>query len=151
MAKTKTEIKLNVRIPRIVMDVRNADPRLLSEMESALDSLDAKIRVIGSGFKELPHVFSLEEALEEADVWVYLSKSLPRDFQETAKAGIVPVMLDGLHKKAANYDPINERGNAFLFPKLESWYVYGSVIRAIENFGFTHDWSNLKSHGKALV
>ncbi|MEK9166906.1 MAG: hypothetical protein AAB836_01245 [Patescibacteria group bacterium] len=143
--------KINIRIPRILLDLRNADPKLLSEMEGALDTLDAKIRVMGTGFSQLPHVFSLEEALEEADIWVYLSKNLPGDFQHTMKAGIIPVMLEGLHKKAANYDPVNERGNAFLFPKLESWYIYGSMVRAIENFNFSHDWSNLKSHGKALI
>lgn len=143
--------KINIRIPRILLDLRNADPKLLSEMEGALDTLDAKIRVMGSGFKEFPHVFSLEEALEEADIWVYLSKNLPSDFQHTMKAGIIPVMLEGLHKKAANYDPVNERGNAFIYPKLESWYIYGSMVRAIENFSFSHDWSNLKSHSKALI
>lgn len=143
MAKTN-------RIPHLIIDVRNADPALLKRMESALETLDARIKIIGDGFPELPHVFSLEEAMEEADIWVYLSNTLPKDFGQALKSGIVPVMLEGMRKGAANYDPVNEKGNAFLFPKLSAWHIYGSTVRAIENFGFTHDWSNLKSHGKAL-
>lgn len=151
MAKTKTEIKISIRIPRLTIDVRGADSTLLKNIEGALESLDAKVKIIGEGFPELPHVFSLEEALEETDIWVYLSNSLPKDFSQAVKAGIVPVMLEGLHKKAANYDPVNENGNAFLFSKPNAWFVYGSVVRAVENFNFTHDWGNLKSHGKSLI
>lgn len=151
MAKTKIGIKVAIRIPRIIFDLRSADPKLLAKIEGALESLDANIKVIGEGLQELPHVFSLEQALEEADIWVYLSDKLPKDFQLVVKNKIVPVMLEGMTRKAGNYDPVNESGNAFLFPKLEAWRVYGSVVRAIENFGFTHDWQNLTAAGRSLI
>ncbi|MEK7146434.1 MAG: hypothetical protein AAB802_04635 [Patescibacteria group bacterium] len=150
MAKTKTQINLKLRIPRVVMDLRNADPSLLELMIPGLDHLTARFHVIGDGAEGLPHVFSLEEAIEEADIWVVFSRDLPKDFSMIIQEGIVPVMMNGVHPKAENYSAIEEKGNAFLFPRLTSWTVYGSLVRAIENFAFPHDWQNLKSHGKTL-
>lgn len=151
MAKTKIGIKVAIRIPRIIFDLRNADSKLLATIEGAVETLDANIKVIGEGFEDLPHVFSLEQAIEEADIWVYLSDKLPKDFSYVIKNKIVPVMHETLNRKAINYDPINERGNSFLFTKLEPWHVYGSLVRAIENFAFTHDWQNLVNSGKNLI
>jgi len=65
--------------------------------------------------------------------------------------GIVPVMLNGAHPLAENYDAVNEKGNAFLFPKLSKWHIYGTLVRALENFNFSHDWENLRNHGKELL
>lgn len=150
MAKTKTQINLKLRIPRVVMDLRNADPTLLETMIPGLDHLTARFHVIGDGAEGLPHVFSLEEAIEEADIWVIFSREIPKDFPMIVGEGVVPVMLNGIHPKAENYNPTEEKGNAFLFPRLSAWTVYGSLVRALENFGFSHDWQNLKSHGKSL-
>lgn len=151
MAKTKTQINLSVRIPHVILDTRDADPKLLKQLEEALGSLNARVKIIGSGMKETQHAFSLEDALEDADIWVVLSEKLPHDFKTIAEQGIVPVMLNGAHKNAENYDAVAEKGNAFLFPKMEAWYVYGSLIRAIENFVFPYDWKNIKTAGKSLV
>ncbi|MBU0981955.1 hypothetical protein KKC94_04665 [Patescibacteria group bacterium] len=147
----KTQIKLKVRIPRIIMDIRDADPTLLEKLEPGLETLDARIKVIGEGAETLPHVFSLEEAMEEADIWVVFSNKRPKDLKDIVMAGIVPVMLEGLHPAAENYNPSEESGNAFLFPRLSVWYIYGSLVRAIENFGFTYDWKTLTEHGKELA
>ena len=151
MAKIKTEIKISIRIPRIIFDLRNADPKLLAKIEGALETLDASIKVIGEGLQDIPHVFSLEQALEEADIWVYLSDKLPKDFSLVVKNHIVPVMSEAANPKARNYDPVNESGNSFLFPKSEAWHIYGSVVRAIENFSFSHDWQNLVGSGRKLI
>ena len=80
--------KINIRIPRILLDLRNADPKLLSEMEGALDTLDAKIRVMGTGFSQLPHVFSRRSARRSRYLGLSF-KNLPGDFQHTMKAGII--------------------------------------------------------------
>ena len=93
----------------------------------------------------------MEEALEEAHIWVLLGKTLPKDFSMIVDRGIVPVMLSGLHPDAENYNPVEERGNAFLFPALTSWQVYGSLVRALENFAFSYDWENLRSQGRCLM
>lgn len=158
MAKTKTKtlpkiapIKLKIRIPHVVLDTRNADPKLLQGMAAGLQDADARMRVVGDGVKTLPHAFSLEEALEEAHIWVVLSNKLPEEFSEILSRGIVPVMLADLNPNAENYEAAKEKGNAFLFPKLTKWHVYGSLIRALENFQFSYDWENLRQHGKELL
>ena len=60
-------------------------------------------------------------------------------------------MLNGVLKGAENYDAVAEKGNAFLFPKMDAWYIYGSLVRAIENFVFPYDWKNIKTAGKSLI
>jgi hypothetical protein len=151
--KTKkiTPIKLKIRIPHVILDVRGADPKLVEAIAPGLDDADARIRVIGEGAEFLPHAFSLEEALEEGHIWVFLSKKLPTEFNSIIGRGIVPVMYADSHPEAQNYDPVAETGNAFLFPKLTQWHVYGSLVRALENFNFTYDWENLRNHGKEML
>lgn len=149
--KKITPIKLKIRIPHVILDVRGADPKLVAAIAPGLEEADARIRVIGEGVEFLPHAFSLEEALEEAHIWVCLSKELPVEFDAILERGIVPVMHADSHPEAKNYDAVAETGNSFLYPKLTQWHVYGSLVRALENFNFTYDWENLRNHGKEML
>lgn len=151
MAKTKKQIKLKVRIPHVVLDARGASPQLLDGLAPGLEQLEARVRILGEGADNIAHVFSLEEAMEEAHIWVILSDKVPKEFNMLVERGIVPVMLRGTHPNAENYQPSQEKGNSFLFPKLSEWYVYGSIVRALENFHFSYDWENLRNHGKSLL
>lgn len=155
MAKSKIKdvspIKLKIRIPHVILDLRNADLSEIDGLEDAVEHVDARVKVIGEGLGALPHVFSLEEALEEAHLWVILSEEAPKELNLLAERGIVPVMLSGLHPYAENYDPVKETGNAFLFSKMTPWHVYGSLVRALENFNFSYDWENIRNHGKTLL
>ncbi|QQR54389.1 hypothetical protein IPG41_04255 [Candidatus Peregrinibacteria bacterium] len=152
MAKTKIKaLQLKVRIPKLILDIRGADPKLLEELAPALENLDARVRILGPGLKTLPHAFSLEEALEEAHVWVVLAPHLAKDFSMVAERGIVPVMREGLHQEAENYNPVQENGNAFLFHEPSAWQIYGAIVRATENFAFSYDWENLRSQGRCLM
>lgn len=151
MAKTKSPLKLKIRIPHVILDVRGADPVLLENLLPGLDEIPARFHVLGDGLKTVPHLFSLEEALEEGHIWVILSKKIPKQFSMIVERGIVPVMLTGLHKDAENYNPVEESGNAFLFQRLSAWNVHAALIRALENFAFSYDWENLRSQGKALM
>jgi len=151
MAKTKTPLKLKIRIPHVVLDVRGADPALVDLLLPGLDELPARFRILGAAGKTLPHAFSFEEAMEEGHIWVVLSKTLPSQFNMIIERGIVPVMLEGLHKDAENYNPVEESGNSFLFQKLGVWNVHAAIVRALENFAFAYDWENLRSQGKGLM
>lgn len=151
MAKTKTPLKLKIRVPHVILDIRGANPSLLEGLLPGIEELPARFRILGEGVKVLPHVFSLEEALEEGHIWVFLAPHLPTDFSMIVERGIVPVMLSGLHKEAENYNPVEETGNSFLFVKSNSWNVYGALVRALENFSFSYDWENLRTQGKGLM
>ncbi|MFA6024006.1 MAG: hypothetical protein WC777_02205 [Candidatus Gracilibacteria bacterium] len=148
---SSTTTKLKVRIPHIVLDVRGADPALVDSLTPGLEELPARFHILGGSGKSIPHVFSLEEALEEAHIWVVLSPKLPPQFSMIVDHGIVPVMLQGLHKDAENYNPVEESGNAILFQKLGVWNIHAALVRVIENFAFVYDWENLRSQGKALM
>lgn len=153
MSKTKTQIKLKVRIPHVILDARNADASLLKELSEGLESLDARFRILGPEVKglSLAHAFSVEEALEESHIWVVLGDKMPAEFNMVVERGIVPVALRGMNKKLENYNPVAEAGNAFLFPKHSTWSIYGTLVRALENFNFTYDWKNLQSEVKSLT
>ncbi len=151
MAKTKKQIKLKVRIPHVILDARDATGHLLDDLAPGLEQLEARVRILGDGADSLAHAFSLEEAMEEAHIWVILSDTVPKEFNMLIERGIVPVMIRGVHPKAENYSPSQEKGNAFLFPELTEWHVYGSIVRALENFHFSYDWENLRNHGKSLL
>jgi len=151
MAKTKPQLKLKIRIPHVILDVRGADPKLVESLLPGIEELDARFRVIGVGAKAFPHVFSAEEAMEEAHIWIILGSHLPSEFSMIADRGIVPVMLNGLHKEAQNYNPVAEEGNAFLFQKATPWHIYGAMVRALENFAFSYDWENLRDQGRTLT
>lgn len=151
MAKTKTPLKVKLRIPCVIVDVREADPQLVDSLLPGLEELPARIRILGGKSKRFPQVFSVEEALEEGQIWVLPSKHLFKQFSLVVDHGLVPVMLEGLHKAAENYNPVEEHGNAFLFEKLGAWNVYRALVRAIENFAFSYDWENLKSQGKVMI
>lgn len=153
MPNTKKQIKLNVRIPHVILDARGADPKLVQQLASGLDTLDARFRILGPEIKDtgVAHAFSVEEALEEAHMWVVLGNHTPEEFNMIAERGIVPVALRGLNKDLENYNAVEEQGNAFLFPKQNPWSIYGTLVRALENFSFSYDWKNLQSEVKSLT
>ncbi|MBN1258733.1 hypothetical protein JXA05_03165 [Candidatus Peregrinibacteria bacterium] len=43
-----------------------------------------------------------------------------------------------------NYDPIHEKGNAFVYAKESPWSLFANFIRAFENFRFPYDWKNIE-------
>lgn len=156
MPKTKTsskpaQLKMKIRIPHVILDVRGADPRLLEELAGGLEEMDARFRILGPGLKNFPQAFSMEEALEEAHMWVVLGSKLPKEFSMIVDRGIVPILLTGLHPDAENYSAVEETGNCFLFQKLSAWHVYGTLVRALENFTFSYDWENLRDQGRCLI
>lgn len=152
MSKTKIQrLNLKIRIPHVLLDIRGANPKLLDGLLPSLENLSARVRVLGSGMKSVPHAFSMEEAMEEAHLWVVLGHSLPKEFSMIIERGIVPIMKEGLHSQAENYNAVEEQGNAFLFAETNIWQVYGAMVRATENFAFSYDWENLRSQGRSLM
>lgn len=44
-----------------------------------------------------------------------------------------------------DYNPNQERGNAFVYLKDSPWNLFANFIRAIESFRFPYDWKNIQS------
>ncbi len=69
----------------------------------------------------------------------------PECVAETKNAmqyGVVPVIFET--NFAENYDPVQEKGNAFVYDKGSPWSFFATLIRAIENFRFPYDWKNIQ-------
>lgn len=43
-----------------------------------------------------------------------------------------------------DYNPNQEKGNAFVFLKDSPWSLFAGIIRAIESFRFPYDWKNIQ-------
>ncbi len=151
LKKNTKSAKIRVRIPHILVDARGADPKLLEDLMPGLLELEARVRILGKGAGPIPHSFSSEEALEEAQMWVVLGNKLPQELPMMLERGIVPILIAGLHPHAENYIPSKETGNAILFQKHSAWHIYGAIVRALENFSFAYDWESLKNSAKELL
>lgn len=153
LSKATKKPKLEQRMANIVIDARTVDKRLVEALMPALKELNANIAMLGSQIKSqgVHNAFSVEEALEEAHLWVVLTDKLPEEFNMLVERGVVPVMKTLVHKEAENYNPTQETGNAFLFDKLNEWQVYGAMIKALENYKFPYDWQNLKNNVKSFA
>jgi len=58
------------------------------------------------------------------------------------KYGVVPVIME--KDFAENYDPVQEKGNAFIYKKDRPWSFFATFVRALENFRFPYDWKNIQ-------
>jgi len=56
--------------------------------------------------------------------------------------GVVPVIME--KDFTENYDPVQEKGNAFVYKKNSPWSFFATFIRALENFRFPYDWKNIQ-------
>jgi hypothetical protein len=54
------------------------------------------------------------------------------------KHKLVPVAEKGV----ATFDPIEEKGNGFLFHR-SAWSLFAALVRAQETYRFPYDWENL--------
>lgn len=43
-----------------------------------------------------------------------------------------------------NYNPVLEKGNAFIFNESDKWQFFSALVRATENYKFSYDWQNLE-------
>jgi starch synthase len=59
--------------------------------------------------------------------------------------GCVPIMPPANFSE--NYDPAQEKGNAFIYNAGSPWSMFATFIRALENFRFPYDWKNIQMNG----
>jgi len=73
---------------------------------------------------------------------------VPKDSEECIKEaekamayGTLPVIPQT--EFVEDYNPIQEKGNAFVMQQVSPWSFFSALVRAIENFKFPYDWKNL--------
>ena len=55
--------------------------------------------------------------------------------------GVIPIIPS--QDFIEDYNPVQEKGNAFTYTKGSPWSFFASFIRAFENFRFPYDWRNI--------
>lgn len=80
-----------------------------------------------------------------ADITLFLTD--PSAFVELSHAlayGTVPVAP--ACTSLENYNPNQERGDAFLFNGTTSWDAFAAMVRALETYRFPFDWHTIQRH-----
>ncbi|MDP2691890.1 MAG: hypothetical protein U1C97_01025 [Candidatus Gracilibacteria bacterium] len=81
---------------------------------------------------------------QEADETIYdmeiLEDVTVDKLKELRDRQLVPVAESG---KVEPFDPIEERGNGFLFQKGNPWSLLVELVRAKETYRFPYDWRNV--------
>lgn len=70
------------------------------------------------------------------------AKECIEEVKKTMNYGVVPIVpeIDGV----TDYNPVQEKGNGFVYKKTSPWSLFATFIRAYENFRFPYDWKNIQ-------
>jgi starch synthase len=71
-----------------------------------------------------------------------LSDECVEEAQQAMRYGVIPVTPP--KDFAVDYNPNQEKGNAFVYLKDSPWSLFATLIRALENFKFPYDWKNIQ-------
>ncbi|MBU0727465.1 hypothetical protein KKA95_02165 [Patescibacteria group bacterium] len=69
------------------------------------------------------------------------SKECLDEARNAMNYGVVPVISE--QDFVEDYDPVQEKGNAFVYKKDSPWSFFATVVRALENYKFPYDWKNI--------
>lgn len=58
------------------------------------------------------------------------------------KYGAIPIIPE--QDFVEDYDPVSEKGNAFVYKKGSPWSFFATLIRVLENYRFPFDWKNIQ-------
>ncbi len=78
----------------------------------------------------------------EVDVVVIAADRTEQALDYVKKYKAVPV-INETSMNFAEYNPLKETGNAFVYEKNSPWHMLAAVLRASETFKFSYDWKNL--------
>lgn len=114
-----------------------------------------KLMLVGSfddlfleGLKELEFEFVLNKSSKpskekDVDVVVIGSDRTDQALDYVKKYKAVPIVYEE-SRIFADFNPIEEVGNAFVYAENSSWHMLAAVVRANETYKFSYDWKSLK-------
>ena len=70
------------------------------------------------------------------------SNECKEEAKNAMRYGVVPIISE--QDFVENYNPVEEKGNAFVYSNGSPWSFFATFIRAIENFRFPYDWKNIQ-------
>jgi len=71
-----------------------------------------------------------------------LSEECIEEAKNAMRYGVVPITPP--QDFVEDYNPNQEKGNAFVYIKDSPWNLFATLIRSLESFRFPYDWKNIK-------
>nr|HPO05639.1 hypothetical protein [Candidatus Gracilibacteria bacterium] len=109
-----------------------------TRIESLLNMHPLQIAVVNDDSASLRKLY----AAADVGIITYYDKEMEETLAQILSYGLVPISTN--HPDLANFDPINEKGNAFIIKRNNTWQLIASIVRANENYKFSYDWKNLQ-------
>lgn len=82
-----------------------------------------------------------EKSLGDANILLLLKEDEAL-LKQAWDNGIVAVTLP-FSEMIEDYNPNTERGNSFVFNRVDKWEVFAALVRAVETYKFPYDWKFL--------
>ena len=101
------------------------------------DKNGAKIAIANNGEEEKRKIYAASDMI----LIPTLSEECIKEATLAMHYGVVPITPAA--DFAEDYNPNQERGNAFVYLKDSPWNLFATFIRAFENFRFPYDWKNI--------
>lgn len=160
------DLSYDKRVPLIAISYGLTDKNNVQMIQDVMNGiLEQPVQVVLCGvgtekyqkyFTELTEKFSHQIVIvddsEETKRKLYAAADMaliPSESQEcleeaknTMAYGAVPVIM--ATDFAQDYDPVREKGNAFVYKKDSPWSLFATFIRALENYRFPYDWKNIQ-------
>ena len=149
--KNKLQTSLDLPNSKKLLLGINGEHPWLKELQPGLQLLPIDIVIVSPtplNKQPWPVLVSKKTPVGLDALLIWPADQLVQTLLDTQKNGIVPLCPEhrNLHSLAQNWDPVNEKGNAFLYNPQNAWGVYGGLIRLLENYRFPYDWENLLRH-----
>jgi glycogen synthase len=83
--------------------------------------------------------------LAGADMALFCAPEEEPEFHRALSLGAVPIAP--VCPLLEDYNPNQERGNAFLYEECTPWHCFAAIVRALETYRFPFDWKTIQRHG----
>ncbi len=126
-----------MEIPVEVVLMAVGSPRHQEFFSKLAEANPRKVLIVESGDELRHRLYAAADLLLVAGE----SEECLKEAKNAMAYGVIPVM--GPQNFATDYDPVQEKGNAFIYTQKSPWSVFGACIRALENYRFPYDWKNI--------
>ena len=96
-----------------------------------------KIAITNNSDDELRKIYAASDII----LIPALSEECIKEAKRAMGYGVVPIIPP--QDFASDYNPNQEKGNAYIYIKDSPWNLFATLIRAMESFRFPYDWKNI--------
>lgn len=102
--------------------------------------IDTKLEAIAEKYPQQTACIDEVESHQEVFDAALVDELSADKLEEFKKYKRVPIASEGA---ISAFDPIEEKGNGFVYDHSDYWSLFAAFVRVAETFRFPYDWSNL--------